>query len=162
MTHQLRFGIMAGICGALATGVYAQSRAQPNNASPLPDLNPGEGWREHTPEPPKGGKTRAWSDPAAGCHLAMFTLPASETVGQGPVRASFDATLAEAKMAVGQHESGFLRITGVDIDGLASLSILDKPERSASLLACYWNDREPARCQAQCLRALQNRTRATE
>ncbi len=162
MRSRVKLCLVVGVCGVLVTAAYAKSTSTRKASSALPDLNPGEGWEEQTALPPKGGEARAWSDLAAGCHLALFTLPASERVGEAPLRASLEATLAAEKMAISDDDSGFLRITGVALDGLASLSIGDTPVRSASLLACYWNEREPARCQALCLRALQNQNKATQ
>ena len=162
MRALVKLGLVACASGALATGVYAKSNEGSKASSDLPDLHPGDGWQERSPFPPEGGQARAWSDPAAGCHLSMFTLPTSESAGEGPLRASLEKVLAQSDFVFSQDESGFLRVTGVDLDGLASLSIIDEPTRSASLVACYWNEREPTRCQALCLRALQNRNEATE
>ena len=149
--------LVAGVCGAMATGAIAQSKDEAAISTSLPDLNPGEGWIERTPVPPKGGSARAWSDPAAGCHLILMTTPASKRVGEAPMRSSLETTLAEAKLAIHDDDSGLLKLAGVDIDGLASLEIVQTPERSASLLVCYWNEREPTRCEAQCRSALQDR-----
>ncbi|MCP4449449.1 MAG: hypothetical protein GY811_29560 [Myxococcales bacterium] len=149
-----KFGLAMIASALVATGVGAQ----PTNTAPampkLSDLNPGEGWAEHGVIAPEGGQARAWSDPADGCHLALFALPAGENVGLAPMRASLKLALGAAKLATREDEDGILRITGAAVDGLVGLHLESKPNRSAQLLACYWNDREPARCEAICLRTL--------
>ncbi len=119
----------------------------------LPDLNPGEGWQERAPRAQEGVHARAWSDTAAGCHLGLFTLPIGDTVGEIPMRESIGIALSQAKLTVSTDTSP-MTIRGQGVTGFAQLEIAEKPERSASLLACYWNHREPTRCRSICEQAL--------
>ncbi len=148
---------------ALATAVFAQANSDSKETKSLvlPDLTPGEGWHEQEIRPAKGIQARAWSDPAAGCQLALFYLPVSDSVGPEPMRSSLQATMAKANLTVTDEPGDVLRITGAGITGLASLRLIELPTRSASLLACYWNEREPARCQSICQGVLQDQTKAT-
>lgn len=156
-------GWFVGATLAWATAHAVSSRGTANAQGPvvaeeapaLPDLLPGEGWHERSPNPPKPGHARAWSDAAAGCHLALFSLPASDNVGLEATRTSLDATLAQSGLTIGEHDDGWIRIGGDGLTGLASLRIVDSPVRSARLSACYWNEREPSRCQTMCEQILQ-------
>lgn len=123
------------------------------SATMLPDLNPEEGWQERAPRAQEGVRARAWSDAAAGCHLVLFTLPISDTVGEVPMRESVRIALSQAKLAVSTDTSP-MTIRGQGVTGFAQLKIAEKPERSTSLLACYWNHREPTRCRSICEQAL--------
>ncbi len=124
------------------------------SARVLPDLNPGEGWQERSPRSQEGVRARAWSDPAAGCNLVLFTLPIRDTVSEVPLRESIRTTLSQTELTL-STDSSPMTFSGKDVTGLAQLGITEKPERSTSLLACYWNDREPTRCRSLCEQSLQ-------
>mgnify|MGYP001819415378 CR=1 FL=1 len=83
MKRRIGGGLALVAIAALATGVYSRTAAssEGSNAQTLPNLNPGEGWQEQETAPVKGLQARAWSDPAAGCHLALFEVPVSDSVG---------------------------------------------------------------------------------
>jgi hypothetical protein len=153
-------GFAFAASAALVTVVFAQSPGK-DAAPELPDLSPGEGWQEQQPSPVKGVQARAWSDLAAGCHLALFSLPVTDSVGTEPMRTSLVKAMAKARLTISDDASGDLRITGEGITGLAALELIESPSRSARLLACYWNEREPARCQSICQRVLQEQSKAS-
>tara|TARA_R110002096_G_scaffold16898_15_gene58226 strand:- start:959 stop:1441 length:483 start_codon:yes stop_codon:yes gene_type:complete len=159
MRPALGVALSLGASAALATVVFAQVRGE--SVAAMPDLNPGEGWQKLEPTAIKDGRSQAWSDPAAGCHLVAFELPVTDSVGVEPMRKQLGAVMAKANLAISDEASGNLRITGKGITGLAALSLIESPTRSAKLLACYWNEREPARCQSICQRVLQEQSKAS-
>jgi hypothetical protein len=154
-------GLALVASAAVATVVFAQSGGSEQATSPLPDRNPGEGWIEKEIPAAKGMQARAWSDPAAGCHLATFSVAVSDSVGEIPIRASMQAAMKKAQFTVSDDTNGGLRILGEGIAGLAEVKLVESPTRSGSLLACYWNEREPARCRSICQRILQDQTKAS-
>jgi len=160
MTRVVVGGLALVASAAVATVVFAQS-GDSEATSALPDLNPGEGWIEKDMAPAKGMQSRAWSDPAAGCHLAAFSVAVSDSVGAIPMRESMRAAMKKAQFTLSDDTNGSLRILGDGITGLAELKLVESPTRSGSLLACYWNEREPARCRSICQRILQDQTKAS-
>ena len=157
---QTRIFFSVALLLALASMSLAQEKAQP--AAVLADLNPGEGWQELPLEPAKDLAGRAWSDPAAGCHLVSFQVPIPATAQIDPLIERFAKTLAKADLTMadveGLGDSRQMSLAGESLTGIANLQLQrqapTKGSSSASLLACYWNDREPDHCQAICQRSL--------
>ncbi len=127
----------------------------------IADRHLGEGWTEQTTSPEAGVSARAWSDLADGCHVVEFALNVPETAGLSPMRATLNAELAKVGLSLTESPDGPSQLNGPGITGLAELQLHTTPQRSAQLLACYWNEREPARCQAICKRTLTAQTKAT-
>lgn len=147
----------------VAAAVFAHDKDTSTGAAAvsLPDLNPGEGWQEHTAPANPGVAGRAWSDLADGCHLALFRLPITEAVGPEPLLKSLTAVLAKADLILTEGPDHFMALSGDGVTGIVDIPMTGDPARSASLLACYWNEREPARCQSVCQRTMQSRRKDT-
>ena len=160
-TRFLALALQAPVLLALASMGLAQDKAQP--APVLADLNPGEGWRELSLRPANDLSARAWSDPAAGCHLVSFQLPIPATAQIEPLMERFANTLAKAELSIadvqGTGDGRQVSLAGESLVGIANLQLQRQSptegSSSAILLACYWNDREPDHCNAICQRVLE-------
>jgi hypothetical protein len=126
----------------------------------LPDLKPSKDWREVEVQVPTSVTARAWSDPAAGCHLVLFALPIQDSAGRDKIASSLTSVLAKSDYQLtkqdGKAQDRF-SLEGFGVQGLATLDIPQGQGRTATLLACYWNNREPAHCSAMCDEAMQGK-----
>lgn len=163
----MRGAILASLVVLLAfAGLgLAQKKPQPVPAQPavvLADLLPGEGWQELPLAPEEGLSARAWSDPAAGCHLVSLQVPIPATAQVDPLMKSFAKTLAKEDLVIadveGVGDSRWLSLGGEGLVGLANLQLKrllpTQGTSSARVQACYWNHREPERCRSICRRVL--------
>ena len=117
------------------------------------------GWRE-LPElvaaPEVGGVVRIESrrglgDPASGCFALVQRVSAPAAVsGEAAARALADA-LAATGLAV-ERAGEDLRFSGQGVEGTArTVSRAQSGERVVTTsAACFYNDREPARCRVRC------------
>lgn len=147
--------LMLGLFGTLVLA-QEESSAKPTE---LPDLKPSKDWRALEIAVPKGMQMRAWSDAAAGCHLALFSIPIPDRAAEDKIVESLSATLAKsdyhlAKLEGDQRPTRF-ELEGFGVTGLASLHLPEGQGRTATMLACYGNDREPQHCRAMCEAATQ-------
>jgi hypothetical protein len=135
--------------------------AQPStNTEHLPDLRPNSDWNEIAVQIPQAMQARAWSDPSAGCHLAVFRLPISSSVNQDKVLLALSKTLSGGQIHIKPTEGSFLSITSPQVSGIASLNVSHTQEQVnessqaktgfAELQTCYWSDREPQHCERMC------------
>ena len=153
-------GLSLGLLGALAVAqaVFAQKESSAAHAT-LPDLKPSKDWRALEITASQGMAARAWSDAAAGCHLALFAVPIPDTAGRGKIIESLSATLAKSDYQLTETEDAQERtrlvLEGFGVTGFATLHVPAGEMRQATLLACYWNDREPAHCKLMCDAAAQ-------
>jgi hypothetical protein len=122
-------------------------------AAPTPGVTPPAGWM---PLPQlasaaqaqiAGSKAQAWGEPAMGCYAATLTF-----AQKGAVAAMLD----DAKKAVTVHDvvepktrAGVLAFAfdRAPYKGRVR-AVLDGTTVAA--LACFWNEREPAACEAAC------------
>lgn len=159
-------GLLAAALGAIffARAVHAQDEggSEPTpkpraNSSELPDLQPNQDWQSVAVASEAGLQGRAWSDPAAGCHLAVFSLPIPDTSASDKIFESLALTLAKSDYKLSKTERDLqppqLILEGFGVRGIASLLVPEGTGRNASLLACYWNGREPTYCRSICQRA---------
>ncbi len=160
MTSSTRAASLLAV-GAASISALSLAVAQPESSSSasrsnirIADRSVPEGWQEGTVSPEAGVVARTWSDPADGCHLVDFAVPAPETAGLGPLKQTLDAELAKEGLALTETQNGSWRLTGPGVTGIATIGMQVAPVRSATLTTCYWNEREPARCQAACQDAL--------
>ncbi len=151
----LSMGALAGGIGSLAVphSVYAQE--QPTSARPsLPDLQPDKDWQVIDMNDDTDVRSRAWSDPASGCHLALFALPLPESAAADKILESMSAVLAESDYQLSKIESEDkperLSFSGFGVTGIATLIVPAGKVREASMLTCFWNEREPSYCRALC------------
>lgn len=152
MRH-IRVFLALSILVLLCVSVSAQKESE------LPDLKPNQDWREVKVQVPTSVTARGWSDPAAGCHLALFSLPIPDSAGKDKIASSLSSVLAKSDYQLTKVEEGqsLTRFTldGFGVTGMATLDVPQGQGRTATLQACYWNNREPAHCQAMCESASQ-------
>jgi hypothetical protein len=138
---------------AFVRAVHADDDTESASAS-LPNLRPNRDSQVIDLPQDKGVNALAWSDPAAGCHLALFAIPVRETSASEKILESLSATRAKSDYALTSSEGELtpprLGLEGFGVTGIVSLLIAEQPTRSASLLACYWNEREPSYCRSIC------------
>ena len=131
----------------------AKAAALPGSAA-LPDLQPNPDWQRVELSGADGLEGRAWSDPAGGCHLALFSLPVPDTASDDKIFESLSTTLAKSDYLLSKSETDTqppqLLLTGFGVEGIATLDVPKGQDRRASLLACYWNRREPSYCRSLC------------
>jgi hypothetical protein len=94
-----------------------------------------------------GARADAWGEPAMGCYAATLTF-----AQRGKVAAMID----DAKQSVTVHDV----VAPATPTGVLALSFDKSPYRgrvratldgkTVSALACFWNEREPAACEAAC------------
>jgi hypothetical protein len=94
-----------------------------------------------------GSTADAWGEPAMGCYAATLSFPERGAVG---------ALLADVKQAVSVRDVVEPSAAG----GVLSFAFDKAPYsgrvramldgKTISALACFWNDREPATCEAAC------------
>jgi hypothetical protein len=150
----LVLALAAGGVRALAGHAHAQEQESTVRTS-LPDLRPSADWQViEMPEDKNGARARAWSDPAGGCHLALFSLPIPESAAEDKILESMSAALASKDYQLVAIENDDkpkrLTLSGFGVTGLATLRVPDGQVRKATLLACFWNEREPLYCRSQC------------
>lgn len=120
----------------------------------LPTLRPNQDWLVIDLPQDKGVNALAWSDPAAGCHLALFSIPVPKTSASEKILESLSATMAKSDYELTSSEGELspprLGLEGFGVTGIVSLLIAEQPTQSANLLACYWNEREPSYCRSIC------------
>ena len=110
--------------------------------------SPGEGWQEIELDLGENLQGRAFSDLAAGCHAAHFSVPASESAELSSLQSSFSQGLGTKGLSVqGVPTSSRMALEGEGVEGWAELWL--EAER-ASILSCYWSEREPTYCSDQC------------
>lgn len=149
------------VLSLVTTGVVL---AQDLVAAPraLADLAPGEGWQELQVDSQEGLQARAWSDPAAGSHVLSLLLTIPATAKMDPLAASFAKTLTSSGLAMtdlqGEGDRRRLTLAGDNLTGIGDLQLHRQAPTAgpswATLLTCYWNDREPEMSRASCLRIL--------
>lgn len=101
---------------------------------------------------------RTWSDPAAGCHAAILARAAGQDAVVEKAMPAMQDTLLKAGLRVwgleNKNEQAHFQIEGDAVAGIGRLSFSGNATRVATLRACYWNEREPKRCQALCNKAM--------
>ncbi len=141
---------------ATSPSVHAQKEpsAETSAKTPLPNLQPNKDWLAHALASEKGVHSRAWSDPAAGCHLALFGLPLPPSAASDKILESLSSTLATSDYQLSASDLPLkptrLDLEGFGVTGLATLFIPTGKIREARLLACYWSAREPSYCRSLC------------
>jgi hypothetical protein len=148
-------GLVAGGLGgaALTRAVHAQKESKPAAAA-LPDLQPNSDWQPINVATEKRVEARAWSDAAAGCHLALFALSIPNSSASDKIFESLNATMATSDYQLTKSEVEMnpprLDLEGFGVTGIATLTVAEGQDREAHLLACYWNGREASYCRALC------------
>jgi len=148
-------GLIASVVAgsAFVRAVHADDDSEPVSAS-LPNLRPNQDWQVIDLPQDKGVNALAWSDPAAGCHLALFAIPVLDSSASEKILESLSATMAKSDYVLTSSEGELtpprLGLEGFGVTGIVSLLIAEQPTRNASLLACYWNEREPSYCRSIC------------
>lgn len=94
-----------------------------------------------------GARAEAWGEPAMGCYAATLTF-----AQRGAVAAMID----EAKKSVTVHDV----VAPTTVAGVLAFAFDKAPYqgrvratldgKTVSALACFWNEREPAACEAAC------------
>ncbi len=144
--------IVAG--GDFLIGAVHAEEDTPSKSTKLPDLRPNQDWQVIEVPENKDVGARAWSDAAAGCHLAVFSLPVPAAASSDKIIESLRATMAKSDYELTNSEGELspprLGLTGFGVTGIASLLIAGESNRSAQVLACYWNEREPSYCRSLC------------
>jgi hypothetical protein len=152
------FGLLAsaGIGGVLVRAVHADDDGKSVSAT-LPELRPNQDWQVTDVPEVQGLQARAWSDAAAGCHLALFSLPVPDTSASENILESLSATMAKSDYELtssgGELDPPRFGLAGFGVTGIVSLLLSGEQARKASVLACYWNAREPSYCRSLCVRA---------
>ena len=89
----------------------------------------------------------AWGEPAMGCYATALTFPE-----RGPVRALLDDVkkAASVRDVVEPSAAGGVLSFAFDKDPYKGRVRANLDGRTVTALACFWNDREPAACEAAC------------
>ena len=155
----------------VALAACSASDAAPGSAAPPPGVNPPfalpagtiatvpTGW---LPEPAlattaaaqlPGATAQAWGEPAMGCYAAALTFS-----GGGAPATLGKALLDDVRKVVAVRE--VVEPVAGATSGVLAFAFDKTPYRgrvranlgggSVSALACFWNDREPAACEAAC------------
>lgn len=161
---------MARVRLIAAGGLCALAACRASEAGSSSGLTPPAGWRPLPELATAAGEAakeaqitvdgvEAWGEPARGCYAAWFALKATPgTPGHIAERLTTSMTADVPSLTVADVvqpdpkavESGVLALgfTRVPYRGRVRASIVKTG--AITLLACYWNDREPAACEAAC------------
>lgn len=162
-------GLAAIVVGLLHGAPTVHAQEESPGVPALPDLQPNSDWQEMPVAGNDGLEGRAWSDPAGGCHLALLSIPIPDSAADDTILESLGATLAKSDYRLTPSEANaepaHLLLEGFGVRGIATLEVPQGQGRRASLLACYWNGREPTYCRSLCQTAddkMRNSTGSSE
>jgi hypothetical protein len=153
MRGQGLLACLLGTAAILAASDLLARPAAPAGAAPqLPD-----GWRQvpelalaAEPGPVRIESRRAYADPATGCYALVQQASADRARPEAARRALVSGLKKRGLEVSGEGDE--LEVRGLGLEGRIRTAFRARDgERSAAVsTACFYNQRQPERCKAQC------------